>query len=109
MTFQGARRISQESIDAIVCYRKTPSPDTMYRTNGSLLIDIHSPYRLEGPFLNPLSMQVLGDPRQRVRPTDPMTWIEADEVKRLGQTVLFGPESTLARLPFHPFLHAQDS
>ena len=71
----------------------------MNRTNGLLFTEIHSPFHLEGPFLNPRSLRTLGDHRQQANLTDPMDWIKIDEMERLGRIVLVGPDSTLARLP----------
>lgn len=89
LTSSGARRISQESIDDTVRYH------------------FHSPYRLEGPFINPRAMKQLGDGYPPANPTDPMDWIIMDQFRRYGRRVWVGPQSTISRFPFHPGLRAQ--
>ena len=67
-----------------------------------------TPYHLEGHLLDPLSLEGLGKKLGgEMKFSDPMEWIQMDEIARLGRTVLVGPESALAQLPFHPNLRAE--
>ena len=52
-------------------------------------------------------MQVVAANYPRARATDPMEWIEMDQLRRYGRRVYVGPQSALYRLPFHPGFRAQ--
>ena len=102
----GARRIPQETIDAVNNYRETSPLKAPHCTNKVSLVEFHFPYRLKGPTFNSKDLESLGEYQAEDHLTDPMTWPIMQDFKRYKHTVTFHPRPDFQRPSYPPGFEA---